>query len=521
MATPSGIVQAAASSGGSFGGRLVERLTHAIGGPERRRVVIVLGAVISLSAADVGMIGALVPQLESGFHIGNTDIGLLVTVSGLTTALATLPFGVLADRVSRIRLLAWAVLLWGIAELASGLAPSFEVLLFVRLLLGGLTAVAGPTVASLTGDYYAAAERGRMYGYILAGEILGSGFGFVVADLVATWFGWRAALAVLALPSLALWWVLTHRMEEPARGASSPLPRTQGVGDDSEPVGVDVPPAKRRSRLAARLRQQGAAVEENRMPPHPPEEMRPSSAVRFTLRIPTNVMLIVASSLGYFFLNGLRTFAVLFVRGQFGIGQSLATLIVLVVGAGALVGVLSGGRIADRYLDRHLTARLTAAAVGYLVGAVCLLTGLLSGFVGIALPLYVVAGAAIAEPNPPLDAARLDIMVSGLWGRAESVRTLLRGVFEALAPLAFGFTSSALSGGAKPGLGTGVNVSHTVISAARTAALQKTFLIMLVPLVVAGLLMLRARRTYPSDVLTAAEYERRRGQPDAAGRAGT
>jgi hypothetical protein len=159
--------------------------------------------------------------------------------------------------------------------------------------------------------------------------------------------------------------------------------------------------------------------------------------------------------------------------------------------------------------------------VGYLVGAVCLLTGLLSGFVGIALPLYVVAGAAIAEPNPPLDAARLDIMVSGLWGRAESVRTLLRGVFEALAPLAFGFTSSALSGGAKPGLGTGVNVSHTVISAARTAALQKTFLIMLVPLVVAGLLMLRARRTYPSDVLTAAEYERRRGQPDAAGRAGT
>ena len=190
----------------------------------------------------------------------------------------------------------------------------------------------------------------------------------------------------------------------------------------------------------------------------------------------------------------------------------MATLVVLVVGAGALVGVLSGGRIADRYLDRHLTRGLTAAALGYLVGAVCLLSGLLIGFIRLSLPLYVMAGAAIAEPNPPLDAARLDIMVSGLWGRAERVRTLLRGVFEALAPLAFGFTSSALSGGPRPGLGTGVNVTHTVITAARTAALQKTFLIMLIPLAVAGLLMLRARRTYPSDVLTAAEYQRQHDQ---------
>ena len=209
-----------------------------------------------------------------------------------------------ADRVPRIRLLAGAVLLWGLAELASGLASSFGVLLIVRLLLGGLTAVAGPTVhrpgttsPPQSGDGCTPTSSPARFWVPDR---------FVVADLVATWFGWRAALAVLALPSLALWWVLTHHMEEPQRGASSPLPRTQCSSDDPEVDGVDAPPTKRRRRLAASLRAQGAAVDKARMPPRPPGEMRPWSAVRFTLRIPTNVMLIIASSLGYLF-SGLRT----------------------------------------------------------------------------------------------------------------------------------------------------------------------------------------------------------------------
>ena len=48
------------------------------------------------------------------------------------------------------------------------------------------------------------------------------------------------------------------------------------------------------------------------------------------------------------------------------------------------------------------------------------------------------AMALISAANPPLDAARLDIMPAGLWGRAESTRTFIRSVTQALAPLVFG-----------------------------------------------------------------------------------
>ena len=45
-----------------------------------------------------------------------------------------------------------------------------------------------------------------------------------------------------------------------------------------------------------------------------------AEAVRYTLSIPTNVMMIISSSLGYFFFSGLTTFALLFVRGHYDVG---------------------------------------------------------------------------------------------------------------------------------------------------------------------------------------------------------
>jgi len=113
------------------------------------------------------------------------------------------------------------------------------------------------------------------------------------------------------------------------------------------------------------------------------------------------------------------------------------------------------------------------------------------------------AAAGIGGANPPLDAARLDLMHSRLWGRAEAVRTFLRSALEAIAPLLFGYVST-LFGAHTGGLG-----SHRR-RRTRGSGLDATFLIMLLPLTVAGLLLvLRARSTYPRDVATAAERNTR------------
>lgn len=111
------------------------RLENAVGGSARLKVVLLLAAVLSLTTADLSTIGATAPQLEVSLHINNTDIGLLVTASSGIGVLTTLPFGILADRVRRVRLLLVSIVIWSIMVAACAAAPTYTWLLIFRLLL--------------------------------------------------------------------------------------------------------------------------------------------------------------------------------------------------------------------------------------------------------------------------------------------------------------------------------------------------------------------------------------------------
>jgi MFS family permease len=164
-----------------------------------------------------------------------------------------------------------------------------------------------------------------------------------------------------------------------------------------------------------------------------------------------------------------------------------------VIGAGALVGMVAAARLTDAAVHRgHLTARVTAPSIGYAAAAAFLGPGLFVTAIPIALVLFTAGAAGLAAANPPLDAARLDIVPGGLWGRAESLRTVLRLAAEAAAPVMFGFVADRLGGAA---------------GRSRAAGLRDAFLIMLVPLLANALLALLARRSYLTDAATAAAAE--------------
>jgi MFS family permease len=101
------------------------------------------------------------------------------------------------------------------------------------------------------------------------------------------------------------------------------------------------------------------------------------------------------------------------------------------------------------------------------------------------VPYLVAAAFFLGMQNPPLDAARLDIMPPLLWGRAEAVRTALRSLAMALAPLLFGAVSDHVFGGGRSGL-------------------QWTFVVMILPLGASSWLLFKGLRTYPADVANAA-----------------
>ena len=494
-----------------LGGRLRGRVVEFVGGPARARVIALFAAVLALNTAQISTVGAVAPQLEYSLHIGNTKIGLLNSVALLTAAVAVIPVGMLVDRVRRIPLLAGSIVLWSVATLLGAFAHSYSTLLLTRIGLGLVGATAGPAIASLTGDYFPSRERGRVYGYILSGEIAGTAFGFIVSGNVASAFSWRAAFVLLALPGFFLARSLLRTVPEPARGGQSRLqPGTQDLGSvvadahyASDAAASDAQLVREHDLAEQAARERGFEPDPRLVLRIDPNDMPIGAAVRYILSVPTNALLIIGSALGYFFFAGLQTFAVVFVRGHYHASQATATLVLGLLVLGALLGTLVSGPLTDAMVRRgRLEARVLVPAACYLGAAAVLIPGLLSDHLGTALWFYVAGAALISAANPPLDAARLDIMPSGLWGRAESTRTFLRSLAQALAPLLFGALADLITGFVPQQAPVGTK-PHQLVTPATGTGLQITFLVLLVSLVTAGVFLLRTRTTYPQDVATA------------------
>jgi MFS family permease len=474
------------------GARWVEGV---FGGPARTRVILVLGGVLALSSADTATVGASATVLRNSLHISNADIGLLVAVNALVAAAASIPFGVLADRFRRTTTLGLSILVWGGCMLWSATASSFGHLLLTRLFLGIATASAGPVVASMLGDWFAAAERGRIYSYVLTGELLGGGVGFAVTGDVAA-LSWRLAFVLLAIPAFLVA-IAVLNLPEPVRGGGGAIPpgalsipRTAS----SQPVpGEDLEAAEELQETDAQRvsREKGIAPDPSQVMVGDASRMKLIPAVRYILSIRTNVVMIVAGSCGYFYLAGVQTFGAELVHQQYGLNQALANLLILALGFGAVVGVLVGGRLGDALLRRGvINGRLWVAAITAGIAALAFIPALLTHHAMIALPYLVLAAFGLSAQNPPLDAARLDIMIPSLWGRAEGVRTFLRTAAQALAPLLFGTMSDVVFGN-------------------RNGALHWTFLVMILPLIASSVVLFWAMSSYPRDVATAAAASRR------------
>jgi predicted MFS family arabinose efflux permease len=436
----------------------------------RLRVVTLLACVLALDSANTATIGAIAVPLRTALGIDDTQIGLLLAASTGIGALTTLPAGLLIDKVSsRTRLLRWAIALWSVAMAISATANSFEFLLLSRLALGAVVAISTPAVASLLGDFVPAGERARAYGFVLTGELIGVAIGYLASGSLAEILSWRAAFVFLAIASLALAAVLTVALPEPQRGGHD-LP-DRGPGD-----------------LATLVAAAGIRPDPGQVLTVDPANQSLWWAVRYILRVRSNRTLIVASALGYCYLAGAQTFGVEYLRDRFTLSQTAGTSLLVGVGLGSVLGVLAAAFTADRLIrGRVLTGRVLTCGVAFLAAAALFTPAMLATQFAVAVPLFTLGAAGLGAINPPLDAARLDTMPPRLRGRADGVRTVVRLALSAVGPVIFGYLATRFDR-----------------TASAATALSDTFIVMLLPVIAAGLLtLIWARRSYLRDIATA------------------
>jgi predicted MFS family arabinose efflux permease len=115
-------------------------------------------------------------------------------------------YGILSDRVGRVRVMRAALVGLGLASLASAAAPTLGVLVAARAVAGGCSAALLPTALVYIGDRVPFERRQRLVANVLAMGGMGTALAILGAGVLAEFASWRLAFVVpaVAAPVLAL-----------------------------------------------------------------------------------------------------------------------------------------------------------------------------------------------------------------------------------------------------------------------------------------------------------------------------
>jgi len=196
-------------------------------------VLVVLMGVYTLCWMDRTILSILAEDLKSHFLLTDAQLGFLHgTAFGVFYALFGYPFGRLADRWNRVRLLSICIALWSAMTVFCGLAASVGQLVTARIGVGIGEAAANPSGYSLISDWFSRMRRGTAFGLYSCGFYLGQGLAFALGGLVVFFWlsnfgeigpfglrGWQAAFLLVGLPGVALA-LLVRSLHEPERGLS-------------------------------------------------------------------------------------------------------------------------------------------------------------------------------------------------------------------------------------------------------------------------------------------------------------
>ncbi len=168
----------------------------------QRMIFAVIATAWFFDCLDVAMMTFVLSKISEEFSMTVTQAGTLGSMSFIGMFVGAASAGVLADKYGRVIIFRVSIIIWGLASLACALAPSLEVLMFARIMLGVGLAMELPVGQSMLCEFVPARVRGR-YVALLEGMWP---IGFIAAGLLAMFvvprWGWRGAFIAEAIPAV-------------------------------------------------------------------------------------------------------------------------------------------------------------------------------------------------------------------------------------------------------------------------------------------------------------------------------
>jgi MFS family permease len=343
--------------------------------------LLVLVLINILNFYDRQVAGAVVEPIRKEFLLSDTQIGLLNTLSLILYGLVGLPLGLLADRVSRKKLLAAGIVFWAAFTAASRWVNSYSFLLITRLGVGVGEATAAPTATSWIGDLFPAERRSKPLALFMLGVPVGGALSFFFTGPIALRYGWRAAMTVAAAPALLLVPLLLM-LHEPERGAAEK--------PSSIPIGA--------------------------------------ASVRQILRIPTFWWIVLSGAIVNFILYSIGLFFPAFFARIHHMNVARAGIMTGIIYAiGGTVGGSIAGIAGDRIARTSRSGRMRIAAAGALLAVPLSYFGIRQGYgsLALALPLLTISYGLLNMYYGLVYASMQDIIAPALRGTSMAIYFLV------------------------------------------------------------------------------------------------
>ncbi|MBX3291136.1 MAG: MFS transporter [Acidobacteria bacterium] len=188
-----------------------------------------LMVIYILNFLDRTIIFILFPLIKKEMVFSDTQLVLLGTTSFVIFyTLLGIPFGRMADKGSRSKIIAAGVIVWSIASGMTAFANDFWTIFLCRVMVGVGEATLGPAAISLLADYFPPAKRATVTSIYSMGIAIGAGLAALLGGTLSQ-FGWRTAFIIVGFPGV-IFGVLAWMLKEPRR--SMPADDTEYSGTD-------------------------------------------------------------------------------------------------------------------------------------------------------------------------------------------------------------------------------------------------------------------------------------------------
>ncbi|QNI31362.1 MFS transporter [Alloacidobacterium dinghuense] len=160
-------------------------------------ILLVLGGIVNF--LDRSALSIANTTMRGDLHLSATEIGALLSAFSLAYGLAQLPAGWLLDSVGPRTVLSIGMLLWSVAQMATGMVSSFAALIATRVGLGVGEAPFLPGGFKVIHDWYEMRYRGVPTGILNGSTTVGQAFAPPLLTVLLLSYGWRSMFISIGL----------------------------------------------------------------------------------------------------------------------------------------------------------------------------------------------------------------------------------------------------------------------------------------------------------------------------------